>query len=206
MPGYGVMLQMAAQLILESIGTDADVLVLGAGGGLEIESFAERAPGWRFCAVDPDRAMLDAARDRAAACGASARVTWIDGLIFQAPTAPFDAATCLLTLHFIADDGQKVETLKALRARLKPTAPFILADLCMDKGAPDYEVRLGRYRQFALDSGALADQAAAVSERVRCVISSVSAERNEALLSEAGFKGIDLFHAGLSWRGWVAYA
>lgn len=34
----------------------------------------------------------------------------------------------------------------------------------------------------------------------------VPAERNEALLPEAGFTDIELFYRGMEWRGWVAYA
>ena len=37
-------------------------------------------------------------------------------------------------------------------------------------------------------------------------LSILSPEAEEAMLREAGFTGISLFYAGLSFRGWVAYA
>ncbi len=206
MPAYEVMLQMCGQLIAEAIGDEGDILVLGAGGGLELETFARRERHWRFCAIDPDRGMLDVARGRMREAGWFDRVSWIDGYVFDAPASQYGAATCLLTLHFAPDDGAKLETLRALRARLKPGAPFMLVDLCMDKAAPDHLLRVERYRRFALNAGAAPDEVAATVERVRHVINTVSAERNEALLAEAGFAGADLFYAGHSWRGWVAYA
>lgn len=43
-------------------------------------------------------------------------------------------------------------------------------------------------------------------ERLKSVLNCVSAARDEALLREAGFIDIDLFYAGLSWRGWRAFA
>lgn len=206
MPAYGVMLQMCRQLIEETIGKRGRVLILGAGGGLELEHFARRAPDWEFSAVDPDAGMLGSARERAKRCGALDRTTFIEGYIQDAPPDRCDAATCLLTLHFVADDGAKFETLQAVRARLKPGAPFLLVDLCIGKNASDYEVRLARYRQFALDSGAPRDQADSTGKRLRDVLQLVSPERDLALLAEAGFADVDLFYAGHSWRGWVAYA
>lgn len=205
-PGYATMQRMVAQLIAEKIGEDGKLLVLGAGGGLEIEAFARQHPRWRFVGVDPARAMLDAARERARACGAADRCDWMEGYAFDAPAGPFDAATCLLTLHFAPDDGGKLATLRALRERLAPGAPFALADLCMDKGAPTFQRDLDRYERFALESGAGPDDVAGTIERVKTILNTVSPEREEALLKEAGFRDGVLFYAGLSWRGWIAYA
>jgi tRNA (cmo5U34)-methyltransferase len=205
-PGYAVMLQMAAQLTEERIGLQGTVLILGAGGGLEIEAFSARAPAWTFLAVDPDRTMLEAARERARICGTAERVTWIDGYIFDAPATLCDAAVCLLTLHFVPGEEAKLDTLKALRARLKPDAPLVLVDLCMDKRARDYDLRLSRYERFAIDSGAEPNQAASTRERVRNVIDTLSPSVEENLVRKAGFEAVDLFYAGLSWRGWLAYA
>jgi tRNA (cmo5U34)-methyltransferase len=200
------MLQMCAQLVREAIGGDGSILIVGAGGGLEIEAFARFAPQWRFCAVDPTPNMLSEARERARACGAADRVSWVEGYPHDAPPTPFDAATCLLTLHFVSDDGAKLDTLRQICIRLKPGAPFVLVDLCMDKSAADYPRRLLRYRQFALDSGAPLDQVDQTQSRVRDVLSTVSADRDVELLAQAGFTNTELFYAGHSWRGWVAYA
>ncbi|MGE3930367.1 MAG: class I SAM-dependent methyltransferase [Hyphomonadaceae bacterium] len=205
-PGYAVMQRMAAQLIAEKIGAEGDVLVLGAGGGLELEAFARAQPRWRYIAVDPAREMLSAARERMVAAGAERRVEWTEGYVFDAPSRQYDAATALLTLHFVADDGAKLETLQATRARLKPGAPFVLVDLCLDKASADYDRHLSRYRAFALESGAEAGDVADTVARVRNLINTVSPDRNVALLAAAGFAGVDLFFAGLSWRGWVSYA
>jgi len=205
-PGYGVMLQMTAQLIAERIGAEGTLLVLGAGGGLEIEAFLQWMPRWTYVAVDPDRTMLDAARERVRGCGAAGKVSWVDGYIFDAPLTRHDAAVCLLTLHFVPGEEGKLDTLKALRARLGPNAPLVLVDLCMDKHAPDYEARLDQYQRFAVESGADPEQAASTRERVRTVIDTLSPVSEESLIRDAGFSDVDLFYAGLSWRGWIAHA
>jgi tRNA (cmo5U34)-methyltransferase len=38
------------------------------------------------------------------------------------------------------------------------------------------------------------------------MLHSVGPARDEALLKEAGFTGVELVFAGLVWRGWVGYA
>jgi tRNA (cmo5U34)-methyltransferase len=205
-PAYAHMQRMAAQLIRERIGDTGRVLVLGAGGGLELEAFATRSPCWSFLGVDPAAAMLDAARERMRAAGASGRVDWHHGYVFDAPAGPFDAATCLLTLHFVADDGAKEHTLREIRRRLQPGAPFVLVDLCIDLAAPDAATALARYREFALESGAEREQVETTCGRLVDVLQLVSAARDEELLASAGFTGVELFYAGLSWRGWRALA
>ncbi|WP_266172217.1 class I SAM-dependent methyltransferase [Dyella subtropica] len=205
-PAYVHMQRMAAQLMRERIGDTGQVLVLGAGGGLELEAFAKLSPQWTFVGVDPAKAMLTAAQERMRAAGASERVDWHHGYIFDAPAGPFDAATSLLTLHFVPDDGTKECTLREIHRRLKPGAPFMLVDLCIDLAASDAATALNRYREFALESGAQPEQVETTCGRLVTVLQMVSAERDEELLGGAGFRQVELFYAGLSWRGWRAVA
>lgn len=203
-PGYKVMQRMTAQLIAERARDDASILVLGAGGGLEIQAMAEAQPYWRFHGVDPSAEMI--ATGKAVCADIPDRIDWTQGLIPDAPEGPFDGATCLLTLHFLTDDGAKLEALQAIRRRLKPTSAFILVDLCLNKATTDYDDLRDRYARFALNSGANADEVAATRDRLKAVLQTVPPERNESLLREAGFTSPTLFYAGLSWRGWAAYA
>lgn len=205
-PAYEHMQRMAAQLIRERIGRTGNVLVLGAGGGLELEAFASLSPQWTFVGVDPAEEMLKAAKDRVLQAGVSERVDWHHGYIFDAPPGPFDAATCLLTLHFVPDDGAREQTLREIRQRLKPGAPFVLVDLCIDLASPDAAIALNRYREFALESGADLERVETTCGRLVNVLKLVSAARDEALLGIAGFSQVELFYAGLSWRGWRASA
>lgn len=205
-PAYAHMQRMAAQLIRENIGSAGKVLVLGAGGGLELEAFATRCPLWTYVGVDPAGEMLKAATERMLLAGADGRVDWHHGYIFDAPAGPFDAATCLLTLHFVPDDGAKERTLAEVRKRLKPGAPFVLVDLCIDLASPGAATALDRYRDFALESGADPEVVETTCGRLENVLQMVSPARNEEILAASGFTGIELFYAGLSWRGWRALA
>lgn len=54
-PGPAALHRMTLLLLAERAPSDARVLVLGAGGGMELKVFAEGQPGWRFDGVEPGR-------------------------------------------------------------------------------------------------------------------------------------------------------
>ena len=204
-PGHGGMLQMIGVLLGESVPDDGQVLVVGAGGGLEIAYLAGVEQAWRFVGVDPAAAMLDLAR--AVAGGAAGdRMTLIEGTVEDAPPGPFDAATCILVLGLVPDDGGKLALLRHVRDRLAPGAPFILVDQCIDRSAPDVERRLARYARYALRSGVDPEIVDGARKAIGAMETMVPARRNEALLGEAGFRDAEVFYVGMAWRGWIAYA
>lgn len=201
-PGFLGMLQMAGILLAERTRDDAHVLVLGAGGGLELKAFAEGQPGWRFCGVDPSAAMLGLARRTLGPL--ASRVDLHEGYIDSAPEGLFDAATCLLTLHFIPEDERR-RTLAEVHRRLKPGAPFVVAHHSFPQHDGEKARWLSRYAAFAAASGVPAANAenaiSAIGERLPLL----SPEQDEALLRNAGFTDVALFYAGFTFRGWVAY-
>jgi tRNA (cmo5U34)-methyltransferase len=121
-PTYRDIHRLAAVLMAEHAPRDGRILVLGAGGGLETKAFAESHPGWTFDAVDPAEAMLDLA---VKTLGTHAgRVRMHHGYIDDAPAGPFDAATSLLTLHFLSEK-ERLRTVAEVRQRLAPGAPCV---------------------------------------------------------------------------------
>ena len=99
-PGWADMLRMTELLLAERVPHDGRVLVVGAGGGLELKRFAEAHAGWSFVGVDPAREMLKLAR--ATLGPLVSRTELHEGYVETASAGPFDGATCLLTLHFVA--------------------------------------------------------------------------------------------------------
>lgn len=122
-PGLDAVHGMTAILLAERVPHDAHVLVLGAGGGLELKALAQSEPGWRFTGVDPAGPMLDLARETLG--GDAERAALVEGYIDATPAGPFDAATCLLTLHFL-DRDERVRTLREMRRRMTPGAPLVV--------------------------------------------------------------------------------
>lgn len=202
-PGYAGLQRMATLLLAERTPQDGRVLVLGAGGGLELKVFAEAHAGWRFDGVDPAAEMLKLA---ARILGPLAsRVKLHQGYIDDAPMGPFDAATCLLTLHFVPLEERR-RTLAEVHRRLAPGAPFVVAHFSFPQGDGERALWLSRYSAYAAASGIEADKAAAARAAIDRQLTILTPEQDEALLREAGFSRVSLFYAGFTFRGWVGYA
>jgi len=200
-PGIDGLHRMIAILLAEQAPQDATVLVLGAGGGLELKAMSEAQQGWHFVGVDPAAEML-----KLAACmigPAIDRTELVEGYIDDAPAGPFDAATCLLTLHFL-DAEERGRTLREIRKRLKPGAPFVAAHGSYPQEAS--EQWLSRYAAYAVASGADPEQAEMARKAVAASVNMLDPAQDEAILREAGFNRIEQFFAAFTWRGWVAYA
>ncbi|MGQ3354912.1 MAG: class I SAM-dependent methyltransferase [Phreatobacter sp.] len=197
---------MAAVLLHEFVPPTAEILVVGAGGGIELAALAKAGPEWRFTGIDPAKPMLAMAEGRLAAMGAADRVTLIQGFVADAPAGPFDAATCFLTLHFVADDGSRLALLEETRRRLKPGAPFLLINGCLDKASPRFGRDMARYSAFARFKGAPAEMASMAAATVAEQIHLLPPARDEALLAEAGFHSVEPFYRGLWVHGWLAHA
>ena len=201
-PGFLALQTMTHLLLAERIGDEACVLVVGAGGGLELKVFAQGHSAWRFCGVDPSAEMLALATRTLGSL--SSRVQLHEGYADSAPFGPFDAATCLLTLHFIPQE-ERLRTLKEIYLRLKPGAPLVVAHHSIPNEKDEKLKWLKRYAAFAAASGVVfanvENQIAAISER----LPTLSPEQDEALLRAAGFVGVELFYAAFTFKGWVAY-
>ncbi|AQR61577.1 hypothetical protein BZG35_07860 [Brevundimonas sp. LM2] len=200
-PGLDGLHRITAQLLAET--SPGRILVVGGGGGLELKTLIGAFPDARFCAVDPSAEMIGQGK---AYLGDPECVDWVEGYVFDAPEGPFDAATCLLTLHFVPDDGAKLETLEAIRSRLKPGAPLVIAHLSVDKTDPASERRFDRYLKFGSDSDMDPKVLQEAHARVRTHLNCVGPVRDEELLYEAGFREVEPVFRGLSWCGWIGYA
>lgn len=202
-PGFHALQRMATLLLAESVPENGRVLVLGAGGGLELKVFAEANPNWRFVGVDPSAEMLKLAE--ATLGPLAARVELHEGYVDTAPPGPFDGATCLLTLHFLPAE-ERLHTLEELRHRLKPGAPLVVAHHSFPQDEAEKTRWLNRYAAFAVSSGIDAANARKAIEAIGERLPSLSPEQDVALLEEADFETIELFYAGFTFKGWIAYA
>ena len=200
-PGFRDLQRMAGLLLAERCDDGARVLVLGAGGGLEIKCFAEMRPGWTFDGVDPSAEMLKLAVRTLGPL--AARVALHEGYIEDAPEGPFDGAACLLTFHFIARED-RARTLAEIHRRLKPGAPFVVAHHSFPYQGDDAALWLSRYVAFAVDSGVPRSQAERAYEAIGTRLPILSPQEEEGMLADAGFVDIGLFYAGFTFRGWVA--
>lgn len=202
-PGFVDMQRMCLLLMAEGAPPDARILVLGAGGGLELKVFADAQPGWRFDGVDPSAPMLDLARSAVQAH--LPRVQLHEGYIDAAPSGPFDAACSLLTFHFVARD-ERLRTLCELRRRLKPTAPLVVVHFSLPENLTERARWLARDMAFAISSGIDPASARQRAAAVGSQLPILSPQQDEDMLREAGFAEVEMFYAAFGFRGWVARA
>jgi tRNA (cmo5U34)-methyltransferase len=202
-PGFADLHRLTAILLAERAPEEARILVLGAGGGLELKAFAQAHPRWTFDGVDPAHEMLKAAEKTLGPL--ASRVRLHEGYIDDAPAGPFDAATCLLTLHFLAPE-ERLRTAIDIRRRLKPGAPFVAAHASFPQGEGERDLWLSRYAAFAIASGVDPERAQAMRATVEAHLNMLTPVQDEAILRDAGFCDVSQFYAAFTWRGWVAYA
>lgn len=213
-PGYDSLLPMVRILLAERVPANGRVLVVGAGGGLELEDMARAHPGWRFDGVDPSQPMLDLAAQRLQSAGVSGdRVALHRGYVQGAPAGPFDGATCLLTFHFVPRE-ERTAMVAEIRRRLKPGAPFVAVHLSVadgesnggESGAVERDLWLSRYSAFQVASGMAPEMANRGRAKVAAELAVLTPQEDEAILRKAGFGDVRMFYMGFAFRGWVATA
>lgn len=204
-PGYGAFLQAIATLLDAELEDDAEILVMGAGGGAELMELAPVRAGWRFTGIDPSPAMLGAAQAKLTQAGFAQRAALHVGYAADAPQGPFDAATSCLLMPFIADDGSKLDYLRQVRRRLKPGAPLLMVEGFASKEPEAWARYLKLYITHGLLRGAEPAHVKTAAS-AQAGLHYISKQRQEALLEEAGFASLEPFFQALYIHGWIARA
>ena len=205
-PGRRAIFASVEASFLELLGDGpAKILVVGAGGGEEILRLGSENPFWSFVGVDTYEPMVDLVRRRLAASPVGARSNVHATTIEDLEERDFDAATCILTAHFVPDDGSKLAFFKAIRARLKSAAPLAIVDGVGVTGEAQTELLRRIWKRHAVRNGVAADAAENNAQNFSKV-AVVAAEREEELLTDAGFKGLVPIFRGLAIKGWLAFA
>lgn len=201
--GYEVFLALAHSLLRSLNRSNLQVLVVGAGGGAEIETFLPNNPGWHLTGVDPSRDMLALAHRKAEHLDVGSRVRLVRGTIETLPAdAAFDAATCLFVLHFLADDAKRT-LLQEIRRRVRPGAPVFVAS--GGRMLIDESLRadvLGTWQQHGQLAGLPAERMAAIIDGLLDrQVSGTSETDYLRLFGEAGFASaapvMNMFNGGL---------
>ncbi|WP_246668856.1 class I SAM-dependent methyltransferase [Agrobacterium rosae] len=202
-PGLDCLHRMTGQLLAERVPGDGRVLVVGAGGGLELKALAEQHRGWSFDGIDPSTDMLMLAKETTAS--AAGRIGFHQCDISSAPDGPFNGAVCLLVFHHLSFE-ERAAALHGISRRLHPGSPFVLAHISISQREPDRSLWIDRHIAFGAKAEIHRDKpdAARIAMKERLFIS--SPEQEEANLRHAGFTGIAQFYQAFSFRGWVAYA
>jgi tRNA (cmo5U34)-methyltransferase len=203
-PGYETIFSVMFALLHQKLSEQASLLIVGAGGGSELSVFG-RGSQWQFTGVDPSVEMLSAASSKVETLGLSERVCLILGTLDDVPaTTLFDAATSVLVMHFLQDNGSKLSFLKSIHQRLESGAPLFLVDLGGERGSEKFEQILSAWKFHAISTGASVEFIEEQVEKVMPHFAVVPENRVVELLNEAGFTEVMPFYKVLMFSGWMA--
>jgi tRNA (cmo5U34)-methyltransferase len=206
-PGYEDAFVAILSLLEEVLPQRANVLVVGAGTGMEIRTFAPQHPEWRFTAVDPIAEMIHTTMTVANGLNVAARVTPVVGTVDALPEgSAFDAATIINVLHFLPDDGSKTGLLRAVASRVRPGGPVILFDLHGEPSSAQYSKMRAAWRRFQAHRGLDPQAVSDFNARLDTGMHFVSADRLAATWDEAGLALETMFWKALLYGGWVLRA
>ncbi len=103
-PGYESLHEMTNDLMRAVMPQKANILIVGAGTGMELVTLGIANPEWTFTAVDLSDEMLSICKTNVSKAGISNRVNIHCGSVDELGMGQtFDAATSILVSHFIKD-------------------------------------------------------------------------------------------------------
>jgi tRNA (cmo5U34)-methyltransferase len=203
--GYEILHALTETILASALPASADVLVTGVGTGMEVQAWAPKHPDWRFVGVDPSEPMLAVAAEKMKASGLSNRVRLECGSVENLPKSDlYDAATLLLVLHFVPDNGGKEGILQAIADRLKPGATLILATLFGDPETTRYKRMMSLTKSWALARGMEAAKAEELFNPARTDLHVVPEERIKDLFRYAGFIDVTRVYQAFAIGCWSA--
>ncbi|MDA3896383.1 MAG: class I SAM-dependent methyltransferase [Desulfobacteraceae bacterium] len=203
-PAYQAIYELTQHLLRDRLNSVARILVAGAGTGKEIIDCSQNNPNWSFTGFDPAEPMLSIAREKVAAATLKSKISLVLGLIDDVAEKDFDAATAILVMHFLPDDGAKLYFLKAIADKLKPGAPIVLVDLEGEIGSDEYNVLNAAWKNQQLFIRAENDRVNEEFAMREKEVHFISEKRIELLFIEAGFIQVQKFFKAYLFGGYVA--
>lgn len=173
-------------------------MVVGCGTGNEIERFVQASEPWIITGIDPSVEMIKQANEKFLT---DKNVTLIEGLITDLIIEKkYNAATLLLVLHFLEDNGNKLNILNNIADRLVSGATFVILDITGDKNQIKQNLKILR---LLLPAGLEEEEINSRINRIENELYAVSEERLSELLQEAGFEKPVRFFQSSIYMGWL---
>ena len=197
-PGYSFLIQIIPNLLTRLAHMPCDrLLVAGCGTGNEIVALKKSGFGGTILGIDPSPDMIRQAREKTS--DLSKTELFCGVLDDLPPSKTYDAATLILVMHFLKDNGAKQSLLEEIAARLNPNAPFILVDIFGDKSQMREQIDVLRnLLPEDIDPEQVEERLLRIQEHIQYI----SEDRLFELFKVAGFEPpVRFFHSAV-YGGW----
>jgi len=195
-PNYQYFLDFLPRLFGDS--DPSEILVVGCGTGNEIQKLVAKQKKWNVTGIDPSPEMIQQARQK---LEGYTNVRLIEALIGDLEIdRKYEAATLLLVLHFLEDNGSKLELLKQIGNRLISGALFVMLDITGDERMIRENLKILR---LLLPDDITEEQISHRLNRIQKELLHVPEDRLAALCVEAGFEAPVRFFQSAIYMGWM---
>lgn len=197
-PNYSYFMEKLPKLLSDT--DNKDLLVVGCGTGNEIVQFAKADQDWKITGVDPSPEMINQAKERLAK---HENIELIEGLVSDlSQDRKYGAVTLLLILHFLEDNGEKLNLLRQIAQRLKTEAPLVMLGITGDQKQMKTNLKvLKQLLPNNLDKDLLQNRL----QRIENDLHYVPEERLMELCQEAGFERPIRFFQTSIYMGWITW-
>ncbi|KEK21960.1 class I SAM-dependent methyltransferase [Bacillus gaemokensis] len=207
-PGYFTLYEMLNQFLTTMLlpkEASPHLLIIGAGGGQEIITLGKQNDMLRFTGIDPSDSMLQLAQKRIEREKLQNKISLIKGTVHSIlETEVFDAATCMLVLHFIPELTQKKEVLREINKHLKPGAPFFLSLINAVPNTNTFITQMNAWRHHMLQNNIPIEDWNRFETSFGTQIHPISEKDLISTMEECGFIHITRFFTGFLTDGYVA--
>ncbi len=202
--GYSEMHDLSYYLLKDTLEPNASILVSGVGTGHEAIIYATGQKGWQIVGVDPTSEMVQSSKNKIEQFEIGNRVKIIKGKVENIEDSNFDAATSILVMQFLKDNGDKEQYLQEISKRLKKGSKIILIDLEGDKNSQNFNLLLSAWKCHQFNTRKDKEQTIKDFEHVDSDLQFIPEERITELLQLSGFKKICKFYKSYLLGGYMA--
>ncbi len=204
-PGYEALFNMSLALLQTELGPRAKVLVVGSGTGAELLTFGKTMPRWTFTAVEPSPQMMGQCKAKVEQAQLADRVELHQGYLDEISTGEqFDAATLILVLHFVPDNGSQYALLRGISQRLKRGGSLILVHHFGDTQSEMFQHMFAAWVNYHILKGMPPARAHHILDEATKTHHFISEARTLELLNSVGFGEVERFYTAFLTGGFLA--
>ncbi|MCR6109188.1 class I SAM-dependent methyltransferase [Bacillus sp. A301a_S52] len=205
-PAYHTLHTMVSSFLTTGINEkEPAILIVGGGGGKELDVLAKRHPHWHYTIVDPSDRMLELAAHVKEQLPFPHSVTLYHGdLSTITHDRLYSAITCLLVAHFIENE-KKLAFLQDLYRRLKPGGMLVITTMNDLQNHSSRLLHENAWQDFMNLMGCCPGQWDEFKSSFGKTTHLMTSNTFEQLLATTGFQPPTRFFSSFLINGWIAF-